>query len=385
MKADEVVAAVRRMFGAETDNMGPEWAALDEFNLSGLSGGRCDLFLVRAWGGAPKRHERIAVEVKVSRQDLKAELAAPHKRAPFVAVAHRFYFACPAGLMRPEEVPEGCGLIEVHPGGCRTAVAAPKLDPVDLPERGMVEAFRRAARAEARIRTAEWDTDPGATIARLVAEADRAAAATAVARESARRADDRSRRYLELLLHIVGPDVPIPCQCATGPLRRHGLHWRHITVSDTEGCRYPWPSGPALAALLDANPDHLTPRNHRSPHMTDHFLNTSDEDVAHVCHDANRALQIITGDPAPSPSWENAPEWQRISAIEGVRLARQGLSPEQLHEAWCDHKLATGWTFGLVKDEAARTHPCLVPYQHLPVEQRAKDDLFRGIVTALTS
>ncbi|NJP27092.1 hypothetical protein FLW53_23405 [Microbispora sp. SCL1-1] len=108
------------------------------------------------------------------------------------------------------------------------------------------------------------------------------------------------------------------------------------------------------------------------------------EDVARICHEANRALQLATGDPAPSPAWDEAPEWQRASAIAGVEEARGGATPEELHEAWCEAKWATGWTYGEAKDDEAKTHPCLVPYADLPSEQRAKDELFRAIVTALS-
>jgi hypothetical protein len=105
--------------------------------------------------------------------------------------------------------------------------------------------------------------------------------------------------------------------------------------------------------------------------------------IARVCHDANRAWQIATGDPAPSPPWDDAPQWQRDSAVDGVRQALAGASPEELHEAWCDFKRADGWTHGAAKDAGAKTHPCLVAYADLPEEQRRKDALFGAIVSAL--
>ncbi|MET8818443.1 RyR domain-containing protein [Streptomyces rochei] len=108
------------------------------------------------------------------------------------------------------------------------------------------------------------------------------------------------------------------------------------------------------------------------------------EAIARVCHDANRAWQIVTGDPAPSPPWDEAPQWQRDSAVDGVRHALNGASPEQMHQAWCDFKAAAGWTYGPVKDAAARTHPCLVPYAELDPAQHRKDDLFVAIVRALS-
>ncbi|MFD5208394.1 MULTISPECIES: RyR domain-containing protein [Streptomyces griseus group] len=108
-------------------------------------------------------------------------------------------------------------------------------------------------------------------------------------------------------------------------------------------------------------------------------------DIARVCHDANRAWQIATGDPAVSPPWDEAPEWQRESAIDGVRQAQNGATAEQLHQSWCDFKTADGWVHGPAKDEAEKTHPCLVPYSELPAEQLRKDDLFAAIVAALTT
>lgn len=109
------------------------------------------------------------------------------------------------------------------------------------------------------------------------------------------------------------------------------------------------------------------------------------EGVARVCHDANRAWQIASGDPAVSPPWDEAPDWQRASALDGVRKALGGATGEQLHQAWCDFKTGDGWVYGPVKDEDAKTHPCLVPYRELPPEQRRKDALFAAIVAALTS
>ena len=112
---------------------------------------------------------------------------------------------------------------------------------------------------------------------------------------------------------------------------------------------------------------------------------TRHEDIARVTHEANRAWQIVTGDPAPSPHWDDAPGWQRDSAIEGVAGALAGRTPEQSHEGWLAHKQAGGWVWGAVKDEAAKTHPCMVPYASLPPDQRVKDRLFTAIVQAIAA
>lgn len=109
-------------------------------------------------------------------------------------------------------------------------------------------------------------------------------------------------------------------------------------------------------------------------------------DLASVCHEANRAFCVTLGD-ASQPTWETAPEWQRVSAVNGVRfhLANPDAKPSQSHEEWLKEKAATGWKYGPVKDAEKKEHPCFVPYDELPAEQKAKDALFISVVEALKS
>jgi hypothetical protein len=99
--------------------------------------------------------------------------------------------------------------------------------------------------------------------------------------------------------------------------------------------------------------------------------------IAQVCHEANRAHCISIGDDS-QPAWEEAPEWQRQSAMAGVQAVIENPeeTPAGLHAKWMAHKLADGWKLGEVKDAEAKTHPCLVAYEELPEAQRAKDDIF---------
>lgn len=107
-------------------------------------------------------------------------------------------------------------------------------------------------------------------------------------------------------------------------------------------------------------------------------------DVAKICHEANRALCESHGDTS-QVSWEQAPDWQKDSALAGVKFAflNPAAPPSAQHESWSDAKLADGWRYGEVKDATAKTHPCLVPFDQLPPEQQAKDKLFKGICNAL--
>lgn len=105
--------------------------------------------------------------------------------------------------------------------------------------------------------------------------------------------------------------------------------------------------------------------------------------IAQFAHIINAAYCAALGDTS-QPSWEEAPQWQKDSALAGVdmHLANPDATPEQSHESWLEHKVADGWTYGPVKDETAKTHPCCLPYADLPVEQKAKDFLFRAVVHA---
>jgi len=110
----------------------------------------------------------------------------------------------------------------------------------------------------------------------------------------------------------------------------------------------------------------------------------SPEAIARVAHEINRAYCEACGDHS-QPAWEDAPEWQRESAIQGVifALVNPDNTPEQMHERWMKHKAADGWVYGPVKDAILKTHPCMRPYSELPAEQRAKDHLFRAVVRSL--
>lgn len=107
--------------------------------------------------------------------------------------------------------------------------------------------------------------------------------------------------------------------------------------------------------------------------------------IAKIVHQANKAYCEALGD-FSQREWESAAAWQQDSAIDGIRKVIDGEAntPEEQHQAWCDFKKEDGWIYGPRKDEFLKTHPCLVPYNELPAEQRRKDHLFRAIVQAMT-
>lgn len=106
--------------------------------------------------------------------------------------------------------------------------------------------------------------------------------------------------------------------------------------------------------------------------------------VAFVCHQVNRAYCASQGDHSQQ-AWDDAPQWQRDSAIKGVRfvIEHADAKPSDSHESWLAEKRADGWSYGPVKDPELKTHPCFVPYDELPPAQKAKDYIFLAVVRSL--
>jgi RyR domain len=43
------------------------------------------------------------------------------------------------------------------------------------------------------------------------------------------------------------------------------------------------------------------------------------------------------------------------------------------HEIWAQKRMQDGWVYGPQRDDAMRTHPCLVPYDQLPESEKEYD------------
>lgn len=106
--------------------------------------------------------------------------------------------------------------------------------------------------------------------------------------------------------------------------------------------------------------------------------------IAAVAHSVNRAYCFALGDHS-QPTWSDAPQWQKDSAIAGVKfhMANPNAGPAASHESWLAEKRADGWQWGPVKDADKKEHPCFVAYVDLPKEQQAKDYLFCAIVHSM--
>ena len=46
---------------------------------------------------------------------------------------------------------------------------------------------------------------------------------------------------------------------------------------------------------------------------------------------------------------------------------------KNVHETWAHKRFAEGWTYGCKRNDDLKTHPCLVPYDQLPDEEKEYD------------
>lgn len=106
--------------------------------------------------------------------------------------------------------------------------------------------------------------------------------------------------------------------------------------------------------------------------------------IARIAHEANKGLCEATGD-FSQKSWEDAADWQRESAVNGVQFTLDNPDADAgaQHTAWMQEKLDAGWVYGPVKDATLKTHPSLLPFNQLSYTEQAKDALFRAIVSSL--
>ena len=46
---------------------------------------------------------------------------------------------------------------------------------------------------------------------------------------------------------------------------------------------------------------------------------------------------------------------------------------KNVHEVWSETRISQGWKYGEERNDEQKTHPCLVPYEELPEEEKEYD------------
>jgi len=104
------------------------------------------------------------------------------------------------------------------------------------------------------------------------------------------------------------------------------------------------------------------------------------DQITKICHQANAALCESLGDFSQA-QYEQSPEQQKGSARQGVQflIDNPKATAKDSHSAWVDYKLDLDWTFGKVKDDVTKVHPCLIEFDQLEPMLQLKDKIFTAI------
>ena len=116
--------------------------------------------------------------------------------------------------------------------------------------------------------------------------------------------------------------------------------------------------------------------------MRKQYHELTDEDLARICHEAHLALRIGLNDSADDAHFDALPQWRKDLVTGEVRMIREGKSHAEVHQAWVDRLREKGWRWGIYRDVQLKQHPNLVPYDDLPVSEKAKvRQAFRIVLT----
>lgn len=58
-------------------------------------------------------------------------------------------------------------------------------------------------------------------------------------------------------------------------------------------------------------------------------------------------------------------------SAELMELAEQ--MAKNVHDVWAQTRLEQGWTYGPERNDTEKKHPCLIPYEQLPEEEKLYD------------
>lgn len=131
------------------------WAAFAELRKqTGYGGQAADFYAFHTWPS--KNFWRVAYEIKASRADFARELKYPHKRAWLEGLANECWFAMPCGLVKPDEIPEGWGLLEMTKGGLRAKKRAQQREVDEPPIAFVASLLRRGSDNEPTIPRGFW-------------------------------------------------------------------------------------------------------------------------------------------------------------------------------------------------------------------------------------
>lgn len=108
------------------------------------------------------------------------------------------------------------------------------------------------------------------------------------------------------------------------------------------------------------------------------------ESITRAAHEVNRSWQLLRQEKV-DPVWEQlSAEERQIAKTSVINIVTNDHDAQQNHDSWVSYKKSQGWTVGSVKHAETKTHPCLVMWSQLPLDQQVKDRLWVDTVKSFT-
>ena len=106
----------------------PRWIYFESIRNYGFASRIVDFWAMACWHS--EKYLRVSYEIKATRADFLRELKDPTKREFAMEISNEFYFIAPPNTIKEDELPDGCGLIELsEKGKLVTIVKAPLRKP----------------------------------------------------------------------------------------------------------------------------------------------------------------------------------------------------------------------------------------------------------------
>ena len=119
--------------------------------------------------------------------------------------------------------------------------------------------------------------------------------------------------------------------------------------------------------------ERITKTNHKDVTYYKGLLQEYTRDLLFVMR--NDFLEEITGQHIrmKTNSYILQPEDTSDVTLPAVLEQQVELMARNVHEVWAESRISQGWTYGAQRDDKQKTHPCLVPYEALPDEEKDYD------------
>jgi hypothetical protein len=185
----------------------------------------------------------MAIEIKVDRRDFLSDVRDPAKQAGWREIAHRHAYAVPEGLAKPEEIPEGSGLLvaRTSESGRRRWLEwerrAPYTQTPELRSWLTLTLAWRMSVAEAKIRGLSTSSPEGDTVEDLRGQLLHAQGEIGTLSSRLERAREEAGRWRT----AYAVNGHLPCAHCAKPvkpkIRRGGFgDWQHVTAADEGPC-----------------------------------------------------------------------------------------------------------------------------------------------------